>query len=81
MTKTQDIPTPEELFRTWWVKKPMDEGLEIKKELMKKCGWDYHMWYNRIHGRGKLSGAEKTVIIDVAGWDIFFVDHEGDAMP
>lgn len=58
-------------LRTWWAALPMTEGNKMRDSIKTACGWDRQTWWNRIHGRTGITTAEKALINQLAGKDIF----------
>jgi len=74
--------TDADRLRTWWAQLPMSEGNKLRDAIKTACGWDRGTWWKRIHGRTAITVAEKALINQLAGRDIFTstalnpADHE-----
>lgn len=58
-------------FKTWWVQLPMENASNVRVEIQEKLQWSRQMWYQRIHGKSSLKAAEKLIINQIAGKDLF----------
>ncbi len=72
MSITQNTDqTHEEIFKTWWVSLSIEQGKGAREKIMNLCNWSRQTWHNRLHGHSFLTGAERQVICQVAGNDLF----------
>jgi hypothetical protein len=70
-----------ERFRTWWAQLPLSDAKEFQATIKQLLGWTSQTWYERTHGKTAFKPAEKLIIIQEAGLDVFFVDQEADVNP